>query len=170
MDKELSFMSKISLIDIAKLLLISEEQNKTLNQLPVFQSPAQNKELKKEKTQKVESKNTTLQEKNKKYFTITKENFISTGLLFKAKKDLFFKLFKFKTKTEFENLSIIINNDVYISGDYKYYEEIGFGSYNPISKMYEIIMTNETYPDGVKITIDKGLNINLLTIIGHMKV
>lgn len=103
------------------------------------------------------------------YFTQTKENFITSGTLYSTTKNVTFKLFKITTPVEWKNLSIYINNELYIQGDYAYYDDIGLAYFNPDKDTYIFHLEDEEFVDGIKVTIDKGIEISLFNIIGKIK-
>ncbi|WP_343577659.1 hypothetical protein, partial [Mycobacterium sp.] len=65
----------------------------------------------------------------------------------------------------FKNLSFTVNGKDFYVGDYQYYSDIGFAYNN--DEYYVFNMENETFNGQLKITIDKGLEITKMFIIGY---
>lgn len=153
----------MNLMDLGKLLIIQEESaNSQLKQsIDKLTSTISNQQ------KVVAPASTQVTEGKYKYFTETRENFISSGTLFTTSKDVSFKLFKFVTPTEWKTLSIYIDKQLYIQGDFEYYNDIEL-AYKNDKDEYVFHLQNEDYKDGVKITIDNGINITLFNIIGKI--
>lgn len=152
-------------MDLAKLLVVQEESsnaslNNSINSLA-------NAIKNQPKAQNVSAPaSTSVTEGKTIAFTKTLENFTNHGTLFTQTYPTTFRLFKFKTPTEFTNLTFTVNNEVYMEGDYAYYNEIGFAYYDYDDSTYVINIESEKFTDGVKITLDKGITIKLYTVIG----
>jgi len=155
----------LSLFDLGKLLIIQEEQN---NNTALKNSIDNlNDTIKAQQHVKAIPK-TSIIENNYKYFTENKENYNTSGTLFNTEKYIVFKLFKVITPVEWNSLSILINNDTYMEGNFQYYNEIGL-AYKDSNKNYVFNIMNEVYEEGVKVTIDNNLYINSFNIIGKYK-
>lgn len=154
----------MNLMDLGKLLLIQEENSNS----QLKQSMDKLTETISNQQKVVAPTSTSATEGKYKYFTETKENFISSGTLFTTSKDVTFKLFKFITPIEWKTLSIYINKELYLQGNFEYYNDIEL-AYKNDKDEYVFHMQNEEYKDGVKITIDNGISITLFNIIGKIR-
>lgn len=157
----------MDLIDVAKLLLVQEESSSTSLQKSIDKltsaviRPAQ----------AVVAPTTTKATVGKlQYFTQTRENYITSGNLFTTTANVAFKVFKVETPDEWKTLSIYINKELYIQGDFAYYDKIGLSYYKPDTETYVFDLAGEQFQDGIKITIDSGTYINLFAVVGNVTV
>lgn len=159
----------MNLMDLGKLLLIQEEASSSALKNSIDKLNATIAQQTQQAQQKVTAPTTTNATIGKtKYFSETKENYITSGTLFSTTKNTTFKIFKLATSTAWTNLSIYIDKQLYLSGDFAYYDDIGMAYYNPVKDEYIFHLEDENFADGVEITIDKGLYINVFTIIGKI--
>ncbi len=158
----------LSLIDIAKLLLVQEEQSQN-SSLTGAINDLKETIANQPKAQAVKATTSTVVTEGKyEYINENRENYLTSGTLYDTTKDVIFKIFLVSTPTEWTNLSLYINKKLWLQGDYEYYNTIGFAYFIYDTNTYVFHLNDEEYKDGVKITIDKGIMINQLSIIGKI--
>lgn len=154
----------ITPFDLAKLLLISEENNNNTQNKAL--ADAINNLSQTQKQQAVVAKSEQVTIGKKEYINVVKDRpFIASGSLFKTTKSISIKLLKLQSLKEFTNFSIYIDKQLYMQGDFAYYSKIGMAYYTPDDEMYTLEITDFDSEDGLELTIDSGLNISFYTLI-----
>lgn len=156
----------MNLFELGKLLIIQEESSISGLKASIDNL---NENIANQGKQAITAPTSTSAVEGKvKYFTENKENYITSGTLFSTEKDITFKLFKFETSSEWKNLSIYINKELYMSGDYAYFDTIGLAYFNSNKNSYVFHLEDEQFKDGIKITVDSGMLIYNINIIGKI--
>lgn len=154
----------LSLIDIGKLLLVQEESTRTASQqsgisavTPAgIQTPTQ------------ETTKETVGSENVVF--ISKDNFTvpGSGLVFElyllSEQNAKIRKLSFSTATEWTNLVIRIDGNVYKRGNYALFYDVGYSYYDPVDSLYHFDILNTNPDTSIQVTVDAGIVLDNLIV------